>query len=86
METAGHGRNRGGWSRSGSVGASQTVDQHVARTGLVIAKKRHSGHVAGTSAYPPTGDIRWPMSVFVLISSALPPAADILDKAGNVSS
>ncbi len=26
------------------------------------------------------------MSVFVLISSALPPGADILDKAGNVSS
>jgi hypothetical protein len=43
-------------------------------------------HVAGTSAYPPTGDIRRPMSVFVLISSALPPAADILHKAGNVSS
>ena len=32
-----------------------------------VAKKRHSGDVAGTSAYPPTGDIRWPMSVIVLI-------------------
>ncbi len=40
----------------------------------------------GTSAYPPTGDIHWPMSVIVLISSALPPTADILDKAGNISS
>ncbi len=29
-----------------------------------------SSHVVGTSAYPPTGDIRWPMSVIVLISSA----------------
>ncbi len=42
-----------------------------------VAKKRHSGHVAGTSAPPPTGDIHWPMSVIVLISSALPPAPDV---------
>ncbi len=44
---------------------------------LILAKKRHSGHVAGTSAYPPTGDIRWPMSVIVPISSALPLKADV---------
>ena len=35
--------------------------------------------------YPPTGDIRWPMSVIVRISSGLPSTGDILDKAGNVS-
>ena len=46
---------------------------------LVLATKRHSGHVAGTSAYPPTGNIRWPMSVFVPISSALVLEAAICD-------
>ncbi len=30
-----------------------------------------------TSAYPPTGDIRRPMSVIVLFSSTLPPTTDI---------
>ncbi len=53
---------------------------------LLVARFGSQDHAAGTSAYPLTGDIRGPMSVFVLISSALPPAADILDKAGNVSS
>ncbi len=52
----------------------------------LLAMNGSQGHAAGTSAYPPTGDIFWPMSVFVLISSALPPTADILNKAGNVSS
>ncbi len=40
---------------------------------LLLANNGLPGHVAGTSAYPPTSDIRWPMSVIVLISSALPP-------------
>ena len=35
------------------------------------------GHFAGTSAYPPTADIRWPMSVIVPISSAYPSGADV---------
>ncbi len=52
----------------------------------VLANNGLPGHVAGTSAYPPTSDIRWPMSVIVPISSALPPTGDILAKAGNVSS
>ncbi len=43
----------------------------------LMAKKRSSSHVRGTSAYPPTGDIRWPMSVIVLISSALPLKAGV---------
>jgi len=30
-----------------------------------------------TSALPPTSDIRWPMSVIVLISSAFPSKADV---------
>ncbi len=34
-------------------------------------------HAAATSAYPPTGDIRWPMSVIVPISSAVPLKADV---------
>ncbi len=41
---------------------------------------------SGTSTLPPTGHIRWPMSDIVLISSDSPPAPDILNKAGNVSS
>ncbi len=36
-----------------------------------------SNHLRATSAYPPTGDIRWPMSVIVPISSALPLKADV---------
>ena len=52
----------------------------------LVAKSGSSGQPEITSAYPPTSDIRWPMSVIVPISSALPPTADILDKAENVSS
>ncbi len=52
----------------------------------VLARSGSSNHLRATSAYPPIGDILWPMSVIVLISSALPPGADILDKVGNVSS
>ncbi len=37
---------------------------------LLLARLGSQGHASGTSAYPPTGDILWPMSVFVLISSA----------------
>ncbi len=37
---------------------------------LLLATSGSQDHVSGTSAYPPTGDIRWPMSVFVRISSA----------------
>ncbi len=52
----------------------------------VVGYKRKSNETCRESAVTPTGDIRWPMSVVVLISSAIPPASDILDKAGNVSS
>ncbi len=63
------------------------LDETETRIGCpLVAKTGSQSHVAGASAYPPTGDIRWPMSAVVLISSALPPTADILDKAGNVSS
>ena len=50
---------------------------HGVRPCLLLAKSGLPCHVAGTSAYPPTSDIRWPMSVIVLISSALPPAPDV---------
>ncbi len=43
----------------------------------LVAISGSSNHLRATSAYPPTGDIRWPMSVIVLISSALPPAPDV---------
>ena len=43
---------------------------HMAISGL-------SGHVASTSALPPTADIRMPMSAFALIASASPPGADL---------
>ena len=57
----------------------------VLRSGLspLMANKRSSSHVRGRSGVPPTSDIQAPMSVFVLISSVLTPAADILDKAGH---
>ncbi len=43
----------------------------------LLANNGLPGHVACTSALPPTADIRWPMSVIVPISSALPPAPDV---------
>ncbi len=39
---------------------------------LPLANNGLSRHIASTSAYHPTADIRWPMSVIVLISSAYP--------------
>ena len=39
--------------------------------------KRHSGHVASTSALPPTADNRTGTSAFVPIASALTPAPDV---------
>ncbi len=42
-----------------------------------LANKRSSDRLRATSGLPPTGNIRWPMSVIVLISSALPPAPDV---------
>ncbi len=44
---------------------------------LLLARIGSQGHVAGTSALPPTTDIRAPMSAFVPISSASPPGADL---------
>ncbi len=44
----------------------------------LLATSGSQSHAAGTSAYPPTADIRWSMSVIVPISSALPPETDIL--------
>ncbi len=49
----------------------------MGRECLLLVNNGLCGHVAGTSAYPPTADIRWPMSAFVPIASALPPGADI---------
>ena len=37
---------------------------------LLLAKSGSSNHLRTTSAYPPTADIRWPMSAFVPIASA----------------
>jgi hypothetical protein len=42
-----------------------------------LANKRNSDHLRATSGLPPTGNIRWPMSVIVLISSGSPPALDV---------
>jgi len=42
-----------------------------------LAISGSSNHLRATSAYPPAGDIRWPMSVIVLISSGSPPEADV---------
>ncbi len=42
-----------------------------------MANNGLSGHVAGTSALPPTTDIRAPMSALAPISSASPPGADL---------
>ncbi len=44
---------------------------------LSLARFGPDGHVAGTSALPPTTDIRAPMSAFAPISSASPPGADL---------
>jgi hypothetical protein len=42
-----------------------------------LAISGSSNRLRATSAYPPTGDIRWPMSVIVPIPSALPLKADV---------
>jgi hypothetical protein len=42
-----------------------------------LANNGLSGHAASTSAPPPRADIRWPMSAFHPIASALPPAPDV---------
>ncbi len=44
---------------------------------LLSATNGSQDHAAATSAYPPTGDIRWPMSVIVLFTSASPPTPDV---------
>ncbi len=44
---------------------------------LLVANNGLPGHVAGTSALPPTADLRAPMSAFPPIMSASPPRADI---------
>jgi hypothetical protein len=49
----------------------------------LLANQRSSEHLRATSAYPPTADIRWLMSVIVLISSALPLKADVLHGSPN---
>ncbi len=43
----------------------------------LLATNGSQDHAAATSAYPPTADIRWPMSVIVPIPSALPLKADV---------
>ncbi len=44
---------------------------------LLLAMNGSQDHAAATSALLPTADIRWPMSVIVPISSALPLKADV---------
>ena len=44
---------------------------------LFLAKSGSSNHLRATSAYHRTGDIRWPMSVIVPISSALSLKTDV---------
>ncbi len=44
---------------------------------LLMATSGLSGHVASTSALPPTADVRVSMSAFVPIASASPPGADL---------
>ena len=43
----------------------------------LVAISGRSNHLRATSALPPTGDIRWLMSAFVPITTALPPKADV---------
>ena len=50
---------------------------HNPGLGLVMAITGLSGHVASTSALPPTADLRVSMSAFAPISSASPPGADL---------
>ncbi len=47
----------------------------------LVANNGLSGHVASTSALPPTADLRVSMSAFAPISSASPPGADLPDGA-----
>ncbi len=44
---------------------------------LLLATSRHPGAYARESALPPTSDIQMPMSAFGLITSGLPPEADV---------
>ncbi len=48
-----------------------------------LANKRSSDHLRATSAYAPTDDIRWPMSIIVLIASALLSTSDVADTPGE---
>ena len=50
---------------------------------LLLANKRSSDHLRATSAYAPTDDIRWPMSIIVLIASALLSTSDVADTPGE---
>ncbi len=47
---------------------------------LLLANNGLSGHVAGTSALPPTAEVRAPMSAFPPIWSASPPTTDVPGK------
>jgi hypothetical protein len=51
-----------------------------------VRKKTTIPYVAHLLAVSARADIRWPMSGFVLFSSAYPPTSDIPGEAGNVSS
>ncbi len=44
---------------------------------LLLARLGNQGHVAGTTALPPTADIRAPMSAFPPIWSASPSGAEL---------
>jgi hypothetical protein len=50
---------------------------------LGLATSGSQSHAAGTSAYPPTGDIPSAMSAYRPISSALPPTSDVAGTPGE---
>ena len=61
----------------GTAECGSTSDFQQLSLVLLMAISGSSDHLRATSGLPPTGDIRWLMSVIVLISSALPPAPDV---------
>ncbi len=56
--------------------------RHPERAASHMANNGLPGHVAGTSASPPTADLRVSMSGFMVISSASPSGADL---AGSIA-
>ncbi len=83
-----HAKGRGprqGDSGQPREGEPSELNHHILRSvdlnGVLgrplMARIGSQGHIAGTSALPPTTDLRVSMSVFTPISSASPPGADL---------